>query len=614
MKTGKKYFNILSNAEFKTMALTCASHFSLPRGVLMFFLLFSSLTYAQNIYQKDDVTLQEQRAIMVLKLSKQVKWPKIEKINTFKIGIMGTDSIYNSLLKISKNRRIFDKRIEVKRINSIEEIKSCHVVYVNTTYEYLLKPILNSTKGKEVLIITEGYPSSVSMINMFLVDDVYKYDINRQFLKEANLRITPILASNVVSSLEIRDRLYKKAEQKLYIANRENNEQKKIIAKQKEDIKIKKDSILSKESSITNLSLESEIKNQKIAKNQTVEKVFEGKFKKQITLINSQQQQIDSVNIEIQNQKQILEIQNLDIKEKTDILEKKNTIINTQKKHNVILSILSCLLLTTCLFLLIAYIKNKKLNTRLGIQHVEIRQQSKLLISKNKELEQFAYITSHDLQEPLNTISSFISIINEEYHSKFDEEGKQILGFIKEGSVRMKKLIDALLQYSRLGKSKEYEDVNCMPLLNVVITDLQDTIQKSKTVIHYKDLPVIKGNEVELRLLFQNLITNGIKFRHPDVEPRIDIHCTEFYETEPDSIVEKKFWKFSVTDNGIGIAQEYQDRVFAIFQRLHSRLEYEGSGIGLAHCKKIVESHSGKIWFTSKKDSGTTFCFSIPMN
>jgi len=214
----------------------------------------------------------------------------------------------------------------------------------------------------------------------------------------------------------------------------------------------------------------------------------------------------------------------------------------------------------------------------------------------------------------LNTVSSFINVLSEDYHNQFDEDGQQILGFIKEGSVRMKKLIDALLQYSRLGRTKVFEDVNCMPLLDVLTADLQSTIKNTEAEISYKDLPIIKGNEVELRLLFQNLITNGIKFRDPNVKPRINIECTEISEGEDTDNDAEKYWKFSVTDNGIGIAKEYQDRVFAIFQRLHSRLEYEGSGIGLAHCKKIVESHSGKIWFTSEKGMGTTFCFSLPMS
>ncbi|WP_158843945.1 YfiR/HmsC family protein [Algibacter sp. L1A34] len=588
--------------------------------LLVVFSLYSNLSFSQNSEKNRESSILEQRAIMVFNLCEQVKWPKIKQMTTLKIGVMGPDTIKKSLFDISNNRRIYDKLIEVKRINSVDDIQYCNVVYVNSTYEYLIKAILNSTKGKEILIITEGYPTHSSMINMVQVGDTYEYDINRQFIREANLKITPVLASYAVTSKEIKDKLYKKVEQNLYIANREKAEQKKIIethiktiGSQIDDINKKDKVIIDKEHSITNLSRESELKNKRLEESLVFELELEEKLEKQLYKINAQQLEIDSVNLEIQNQQKVLTVQNIHIKEKEDILAEKNIIISTQRQYNILLSILSCLLFIVSISLLVAYIKNKKLNFRLKAQHVEINHQSKQLVSKNKELEQFVYIASHDLQEPLNTISSFIDVIDSEYNSSFDDDGKQMLGFIKEGSVRMKKLIDALLQYSRLGRTKIIDDVDCMPLLNVLTGDLQSVINRSEAVVNYKDLPKIKGNEVELRLLFQNLITNGIKFTKPGVKPKIDIYCTEISKIEEGDVEEQKFWQFSVADNGIGIAQEYQDRVFAIFQRLNSRLDYEGSGIGLAHCKKIVESHSGKIWFTSSEGAGTTFSFSIPV-
>ncbi len=590
-------------------------------GLFLCMFLFTLISYGQDIKNDKVTSVDEQRAVMVLNLTEEVKWSKISQITTFKIGVMGPDTIKNSLSKISKNRRIFEKLIQVDRINKLEDIKNYNVVYVNSTYEYLLKSILEESKGLEVLIITEGYPTNSSMINMVQVDDSYKYDINRKYIREAKLKITPILAGHAVTSKEIKESLYKKTEQKLYIATRENKEQKKIIESQIKTIgnqinaiNEKDEVIYIKDYSLKTLAMDSELKAKQLAENLNLERELEKRLDEQINQIINQQNEIDSVNNEILNHKRTLEIQTSNIKEKTAILEEKNIIIDTQRKHNIILSILSGLLFIACLSLLFAYVKNKKLNIRLSIQHKEIKKQSTLLTSKNKELEQFAYIASHDLQEPLNTVSSFIDVLSEDYHNQFDEDGQQILGFIKEGSVRMKKLIDALLQYSRLGRTKVFEDVNCMPLLDVLTADLQSTIKNTEAEISYKDLPIIKGNEVELRLLFQNLITNGIKFRDPNVKPRINIECTEISEGEETDNGAEKYWKFSVTDNGIGIAKEYQDRVFAIFQRLHSRLEYEGSGIGLAHCKKIVESHSGKIWFTSEKGMGTTFCFSLPMS
>jgi len=584
-----------------------------PKSLLVFIFFFSCLSYGQTANQTKNIPIEQQRSIMILNLTKQVKWPKIDKITTLNIGVLGTDAIKNNLSAVAKDKRIYEKLINVKKINSLEGVKNCNVVYVSTAYEYLLSAILQSTKGNQILIITEGYPTNSSMINMVQTGDSYSYDINRMYIRQANLKILPTLASYAISSKELKEKLYKKAEQKLYVVSRENDEQKKIIKYQIEDINKKEEALIAKDNSIKNLFVESELKNIKIQEKTNLELINSQKIKEQISQLNLQKVKIDSINSQIQNQQKILEEQSDSIKEKTTILAQKNIIIETQRKHNIILSILSTILLILSLCLLVAYLKNKKLNIRLKAQHIEINKQSKLLTSKNRELEQFAYITSHDLQEPLNTISSFIDIIKSEYENVVDDEGKQMLGFVKEGSVRMKKLIDALLQYSRLGRAKDYNIVNCMPLLDVLKADLQNTIKTTEAEINYSNLPIIEGNELELRLLFQNLISNSIKFRKPDVKPKIDISCKEVFDIDESSKSGQRFWEFSVTDNGIGIAKEYQDKVFAIFQRLHSRLEYEGSGIGLAHCKKIVESHSGKIWFTSGNGTGTTFSFSIPV-
>jgi len=254
------------------------------------------------------------------------------------------------------------------------------------------------------------------------------------------------------------------------------------------------------------------------------------------------------------------------------------------------------------------YISNKKYLKILKQKSAVIYKQTQKLASQNKELEQFAYITSHDLKEPLNTISGLIVLLLEEYEDKLDEDGQMSLNFINESSLRMKSLIDSLLDYSRLGKIKEYNAIHTSNLIEAIKIDLGGMISKAKAKITTKNLPIITGSDVEIRLLFQNLISNGIKFIDPNTTPNIMISCIK---TEDEEL--HKYWQFAVTDNGIGIPENYQDRIFAIFQRLHNREKYEGTGIGLAHCKKIVESHGGKIWLQSKEGIGTTFYFTIPI-
>jgi len=221
---------------------------------------------------------------------------------------------------------------------------------------------------------------------------------------------------------------------------------------------------------------------------------------------------------------------------------------------------------------------------------------------KNKELEQFAYVASHDLQEPLRTISSFVELLQQQYKRQLDEKADKYFNFILDASDRMRVLIKSLLDYSRIGSKRELEQVDCNAVLENVLADLHVAIQDAKSEITSAPLPVIKGFPIEIKQLFQNLLINAIKFRKKDTVPQIIISAEKL----------KKEWKFIFKDNGIGIAEEHREKIFAIFQRLHSRKEYEGSGIGLAHCKKIVELHGGMIWVESTPGNGSIFYFTVP--
>jgi len=229
---------------------------------------------------------------------------------------------------------------------------------------------------------------------------------------------------------------------------------------------------------------------------------------------------------------------------------------------------------------------------------------NKELERKNKELEQFAYVASHDMQEPLRTTSSFVELLHKQYKGKLDEKADKYLTYIIQASDRMKVLIKDLLEYSRIGKQKNLNQVDCNIMMNEVIADLGTAIDEAGAQINIGAMPIINGYATEIKQLFQNLITNAIKFRRKDTGSTIDI-----------SVVKKdEYWQFSFADNGIGIPEKHNERIFVIFQRLHTRDEFPGSGIGLSHCKKIVELHKGKIWVESVPSQGSTFYFTIPQN
>ncbi|WP_158085343.1 PAS domain S-box protein [Niastella vici] len=231
----------------------------------------------------------------------------------------------------------------------------------------------------------------------------------------------------------------------------------------------------------------------------------------------------------------------------------------------------------------------------------KVKQRTGELEIKNKELEQFAYVASHDLQEPLRTTSSFVELLRKQYHGKLDDNANRYIDYVIQASDRMKTLIKDLLDYSRIGREKKFEPVDCNVAFEEVLADLAKVIKENKAVITTGKLPVVNAFPTELKLLFQNLISNSIKFQKQGIAPFIEISAVR----------EMGHWHFRFRDNGIGIEKQYQQRIFIIFQRLHNRSVYEGSGIGLAHCKKIVELHGGTIWVESEAGKGSIFHFTI---
>ncbi|HEX2866248.1 MAG TPA: ATP-binding protein [Ignavibacteriales bacterium] len=238
------------------------------------------------------------------------------------------------------------------------------------------------------------------------------------------------------------------------------------------------------------------------------------------------------------------------------------------------------------------------------IRHYQEKLQHTLLELErsNKELEQFAYIASHDLQEPMRMIASFTQLLASRYQGKLDEKADEYIAFALEGARRMQTLIRDLLKYARVtSRLKPFEKLDLNEILDDVLSDLQLVVSESGAEITTDPLPEIMGDITQIRQLLQNLVSNAIKFRG-SLPPRIHISSSH----------DKKDWLFSVRDNGIGIDPQFHERIFLIFQRLHEREKYPGTGIGLALCKKIVELHGGKIWLESEPGRGTTFLFSVP--
>jgi PAS domain S-box-containing protein len=221
----------------------------------------------------------------------------------------------------------------------------------------------------------------------------------------------------------------------------------------------------------------------------------------------------------------------------------------------------------------------------------------------NRELEQFAYVASHDLQEPLRTISSYLQLLEMKYKSQLDSQAHEFIDYAIDGSRRMRDLIKDLLDLSRLNMSAEVEVLNVQSVVDLVLDSLKESVRESNATITVGDMPLIVASRLQMMQLFNNLISNSLKFRRADsLTVRIGAEDKGSH------------WQFSVSDNGIGIDKAYAEKIFVVFQRLHTREKYPGTGIGLAICKKIAELHGGSIWFESEPGKGTTFYFTISKN
>ena len=232
----------------------------------------------------------------------------------------------------------------------------------------------------------------------------------------------------------------------------------------------------------------------------------------------------------------------------------------------------------------------------------QLKQTSAELERSNAELQQFAYIASHDLSEPLRMIVSYLQLLTERAGDKLDAESREFVGYAEDGAMRMRGLISDLLTYAGVGTTKRsFEPTGSGEALKAALTNLKVVIQETQTVVEYGPLPLVMADGIQLTQVFQNLVGNAIKFRGK-APPRIEVSATR----------DGGHWTFRVRDNGIGIDPRNFERIFVLFQRLHTRAEYSGTGMGLAICKRIIERHGGRLWVESGTGAGSTFCFTLP--
>ncbi len=293
------------------------------------------------------------------------------------------------------------------------------------------------------------------------------------------------------------------------------------------------------------------------------------------------------------------------------ILQKERELFKAEQRAD---QLTNTILIVTSIFLLIIsglffywMTEQRKSNIKLQSLNQQVEDQNRQLASYNEELRQYAYVASHDLQEPLRTIGSFVTILKRKYTDHLDDQARQYMDYVTEGVSRLQRLLKDLLAYTRIDREKtDFDLVHTGALVRTVLDSLHETIREAQANIFFEEasMPTVKGNSLRLSQVFQNLISNAIKFRG-EAPPEVEVGCL----TEAD----KGEYLFYVRDNGIGIPADFQAKMFEMFTRLHARHEYDGSGIGLATCRKIVENHGGRIWAESEPGMGTAIFFTLPM-
>lgn len=586
--------------------------------------------------EQDEDLRNRQRSIFIYNFTVQVQWPQPSSSPVFRIGVLGKDPVVGALRQMALQRKVGQRSIEVVQLDALPAALPLDLLYVNRKFHFDLAEVLQQISGKNTLLVSENYSFNASMINMIDVDGKFIFELNESRLEQEGFVVSAGLKELAVNSANRWQELYRESAKRLNAEKEKVFEQETLLKRQSQQLDGQR--ILSREQQLIIARQINEIEKRKkeladqnlqieeqqaalqslIDQNNIEQEDYENRLallsdleaqsREQRVQIDRQELALDKQRLEFDRQDALLKEQKAKVEEQQAVLDQQDDKIRVQKRYNYLLTALVLLVLGTSFFIYRSLRNRKKTNLELARKNRSIQQKTNELEVQKRAMEQFAFIASHDLKEPLSTISGLVEVLKLDNGDRMDETGKQSMQYILDASNRMSNRIDGLLAYSRLGRDVHFLPVDCQAVLAHVQADLSKVINDKGAHLQVDDLPTVQGHEAELAMLFQNLIVNAIKFQAPDRRPSVRINAKKLVV---DEVLSDEVWQFSVSDNGIGIPAEHQKEIFGIFSRLHRRNQYEGSGIGLAHCKKIVELHGGKIWVESKTGAGSIFHFTL---
>lgn len=553
-----------------------------------------------------------QRAIFIYNTVRQVGYPAVNTdYDEFTVALLGDYPLRDEIQKLqAEGRTVNGKPLAVNQFQSIDEIDDVQLVYVHSRLGFSMKNILSHVKSKGILVLSEDYGFHESMINIIGVDGEIRFEVNPALLRSEDFSVPTSFQQLAITSADRWQELYEQSKKSLQMEKakvaKQNSlirEQRYLMEKQKVRINEQLELIDAKNLTVEQLQVKINEQGEKYAQIVKAHDSLETQLIEEKREIQRKKSEVSELDDRLSRQLVLLDALEKRISSQRELVKNQEAELDYQRKFTLLFVLLFLLSIGSGFVLWRSYRDKKKLNRILEDKNLAIENHSKLLEEKNKEMEQFAFVASHDLQEPLNSIQGLLGFIDE---SKLDDSGKRGMELIIQSTTRMRELIRGLLEYSKLGRQVPFSEVDCNQVMTNVKANLAQVLKDNEVNLTVSDLPVITGHEVKLTLLFQNLLSNAVKFRKKDVSPEIVINVSEFIDEN-----DRKRWKFMIKDNGIGIEEKFNEKIFLIFQRLHGRAEYEGTGIGLAHCKKIVDLHGGSIWLDSEPGVGSEFYFTL---
>lgn len=605
--------------------------------VLIFSILAAESINAQQI-SRDKVI-----AAYIFSFAQNIEWPEEEDIGRFHfIIITRSERMAEELHEMSLKKKIRKKSATVISEEQLTHTENIELIFVAKDKEELIPEIFNKIEGKNILLISEDYADKKSvMINLFETkDQTIEFEINKANIINQNLIVLPDMVLLGGTEIDVA-KLYKESQDtlrfkedqiadlqqqldsltaKIETSNKEIAEQQLLIEEQNQDIlrqqkKIKKqqDELQRLAGLLDNSKQLLTKQNQDILFQQNEFKNQQDELQRLSGLLNDSKQLLEQQQVEIDRGKAVLSEQQSEIDSQIiainlqkKVLDEQGSTIEAQKHVLYLLIVIALLAFGLSFTVFLAYKNKQRLNLNLQEQKGKLQETAAALESANKELEAFAYSVSHDLRAPLRHIDGFLELLEKRAGTTLDDQGRHYLDTISDSAKRMGSLIDDLLAFSRMGRQAlSIRSVDLGELVRNVIQELELEAAGRNIDWRIGDLPVASGDGAMLRIVLANLISNAVKFTQPRARAEIEIGWLRSQETET---------VLFVRDNGVGFNTTYADKLFGVFQRLHREDEFEGTGIGLANVRRIIDRHGGRTWAEGKIDQGATFYFSLPQN